>query len=306
MPRSGLVYRPLLIQQDHTGADDRNYVRHASQPMPTQTTAQVLGMAAHRLHLNPDHDQEKAEQQNKDKQQEREQGREKERELYNAGQPFVMAMDHTNASNNKAYGCYTHPAPTQTTRQDRALVTPPYMVEFYNTSTVRAVSEALGTITSGGRHHGLVLPPDFDEAAARLCQQLGERQCAPFTLSYYSSGENVHPIQDALGTISTKDRHALITSMSQADKVDPISASSASSASSPFQGQGRPERLEVEDLYFRMIDAQETKIAMGFDRGYIITGTEDEQVHQSGNSVASPVAAELMTRGMISLEKSKV
>lgn len=81
--------------------------------------------------------------------------------------------------------------PTQTARQDLALAMAPFIAELHGTSSARSVEDAMGCVTAGGNHHGLVSAP-------------------PFLTSYYGSDDGAHAVTDALGTQSTVDRHALV------------------------------------------------------------------------------------------------
>lgn len=51
------------------------------------------------------------------------------------------------------------PLRTQTTRAETALAVDPLIVEMYGTSTARPTSDAMGTVTAGGNHHGLAHKP---------------------------------------------------------------------------------------------------------------------------------------------------
>jgi DNA (cytosine-5)-methyltransferase 1 len=91
--------------------------------------------------------------------------------------------------------------------------------------------------------------------------------------SYYGTATDAG-LDDAMGALSTRDRHALVV--------------------------GKP--LSVEDLYFRMLKAHEVKAGMAFDRDYVVLGNQREQVKQLGNAVTPPVMELLIERCVESLK----
>lgn len=74
--------------------------------------------------------------------------------------------------------------PTQTTRQDTALVVPPFMVDLRGENAPRRVGDAISTVCASGNHHALIMP-------------------------YYSTGV-AKPTGEPIPTVTTTDRHALI------------------------------------------------------------------------------------------------
>lgn len=127
--------------------------------------------------------------------------------------------------------------------------------------TASGLDEPVGTISAGGLHHALV-----------------SGEAIGFLQSYYGTG-NQAPLDDAMGTLSTRDRHALC-------------------AGQPATGN---RQLSVEDLYFRMLKAHEVKAGMAFDRDYVVLGSQRDQVKQLGNAVTPPVMEMLIERCVQSL-----
>lgn len=250
--------------------------------------------------------------------------------------PYLMSLSH--GSHLTAYvKSVEQPYPTQTTRQDVGLVTPPFILEMHDqyrsrpiteplstvcagtinqyliepfiaemhgTSTAHSTSEPLATVCASAIHHALVTPPPpflvncahggaadptdiriystHDRPMPTMCAggiQHGlvvpDAEHQAYLMSYYSNG-TLLPISEAVGTITTKDRHALIT-------------------------QEAPEP-RVEDCGFRMLRPHEVKRAMAFPSNYVITGTQKEQVKQLGNAVTPPVMKLLAERCIAALE----
>ncbi len=95
-------------------------------------------------------------------------------------------------------------------------------------------------------------------------------------MSYYANG-SLSPVNEAVSTITTKERHALVTQHKESRQ--PL----------------------VEDCGFRMLKTHEIKAAMAFPSEYVITGGQKEQVKQLGNAVTPPVMRLLVERCITSL-----
>jgi len=92
-------------------------------------------------------------------------------------------------------------------------------------------------------------------------------------MAYYGNQPTYARTSEPLPTLTTVDRHALIT----------------------------PEEM-LPDCGFRMLVPQELKLAMSFPQSYIITGNKSEQVKQIGNAVTPEVAKWLGRQVMESLQ----
>ena len=138
------------------------------------------------------------------------------------------------------------PLRTQTARLETALAlppAPPFVVELRGGgSTHRPIHDPLATVCASGNHHGLLVP-------------------------YYGTGQ-ARPTSAPVGTVTTRDRHAVLT---------PAPA--------------------VEHCRFRMLTPAEVQAAMAFAPGYRVLGTRREQVRQLGNGVTPP-AAELLVSAL--------
>ncbi|MBZ4319409.1 DNA cytosine methyltransferase [Streptomyces huiliensis] len=83
------------------------------------------------------------------------------------------------------------PLRTVTTRNETALALPPYMVELRGgSSSHRAITRPLATVTAGGNHHGVVTAPDL-------------------VVPYYSNG-TARPADRPLPTVTTVERHGAL------------------------------------------------------------------------------------------------
>lgn len=145
----------------------------------------------------------------------------------------------------------SEPLRTPPCRQETGVVTPPFLTTLRgggSRTSAYGLEQPLATFSADGTHHGLVTPPE-----AQPPEQ--------FLLSYYSNG-GLHPAAEPLGTVTTTDRHALI------------------SAATP----------RVEDCTFRMLTPREIAAGMAFAPDYTVTGTNRQQVRGYGNAVTPPAA----------------
>jgi DNA (cytosine-5)-methyltransferase 1 len=214
-----------------------------TEPLPTQTTAQTTGLVV---------------------------------------PPFLIDTSRTDAGNDRSYALADKPLPTQTTHQDKGLVIPPFLVGNYTPGTYYPLDKPMGTVTTQD-HHSLIVPPfivemrnnsfvrGVEEPLSTVCtsgSHHGLVMADSFFMSYYGKDE-CHSSLEPLGTVTTKDRHALI-------ELGPS--------------------IKVEDCYFRMLQPTEIGRAMAFPDSYVVLGTSREKVKQYGNAVTPPVLQLIMER----------
>ncbi|PXX53918.1 DNA (cytosine-5)-methyltransferase 1 [Nocardia tenerifensis] len=153
------------------------------------------------------------------------------------------------------------PLRTQTTRNETAVAFVPFVAELRGgSSDARPVTEALATVTASGNHHGLVTPPNG------MSPELWNALLLP----YYGTG-TARPVSDPMGTLSTRDRFALVDEVTERD---------------------------IEDVRFRMLEPGEIQDAMAFRKDYIVLGNKRQQVRQLGNAVTPP-AAEILISALV-------
>ncbi|MFI6793633.1 DNA cytosine methyltransferase [Nonomuraea sp. NPDC050383] len=175
------------------------------------------------------------------------------------------------------------PLRTQTARNETGLAWLPFVAELRGGgSDARSVSEALATVTASGNHHGLCVPPGFvmrnntpRGGAGHLCTPFDEPLRALTTaghqsvvtwesllVPYYGKG-NARPAGEPIGTLSTRDRYAVVNGLAD---------------------------LDLDDVLFRMLEPHEIGRAMAFGQDYVVLGNKREKVRQYGNAVTPPVA----------------
>ncbi len=140
----------------------------------------------------------------------------------------------------------------------------------------------MGAVTAGGTHHGLVTGAQvtlrgtrsldsFDAPMGTACAtaiQTGVLTREPFVVSYYGTDQAAH-VADPLGTVTTKERHALV--------------------------DGSPAE-SIEDLYFRMLDVPELLVGTGYAPDYKLVGTKGDRVRLIGGSNYSGIEQLLVQR----------
>lgn len=187
--------------------------------------------------------------------------------------PFVVKGEHTQKEGyTKSLGGVIQ---TQTVRQSMALVTP-MLVEMNRTGKTKRLSEATSTFTSGGVNHSMVSMPVVVENKGQSNSKSAMNACGTLTTEphlgivtdeswnsfiHYNYGKDtISHTKDPLGTATTRDRHSVISF----------------------------KKPVLEDCYYRMLRASEIKLAMAFEKDYIVLGNQRDQVKQLGNAVTPP------------------
>ncbi|MEV6360332.1 DNA cytosine methyltransferase [Nocardia asteroides] len=137
----------------------------------------------------------------------------------------------------------------------------PFIAEMRGgSSDARAVTDPLATVTASGNHHGVVTPP------TGMSTQLWNSMLLP----YYGTG-TARPVTDPIGALSTRDRFALVDTITEQD---------------------------IDDVRFRMLEPEEIQSAMAFRSDYIVLGNKRQRVRQLGNAVTPP-AAEILISALV-------
>jgi DNA (cytosine-5)-methyltransferase 1 len=114
-------------------------------------------------------------------------------------------------------------------------------------------------------------------------------------MSYYGSNGNQRQLNEAMGTVTATERHALVQvpfllGYANGDgpaktAVDPLRTVHTENG----QALAQPHGIAVDDCYFRMLQPHEIGRGMAFPETYTVLGNKREQVRQYGNAV-TPVA----------------
>lgn len=167
--------------------------------------------------------------------------------------PFLINLNHQEA---RPLYVGDSPFPTQTAYDSTGITVPPFILDHLGEYRPREITRPFSTICAGGNHQSLVTPPVW-------------------LMSYYNHGQ-MSLVQEAVPTVTTLERHALVTGNTS-------------------------NNINIEDCGFRMLVPGEIQVAMAFPDDYILTGTRREQVKQLGNGVTPPAMKEIMGRVIDSL-----
>lgn len=177
----------------------------------------------------------------------------------------------------------TVPMRTQTTRNETGIAFSPFITELRGGgSTARPTSHPLSTVTASGNHHGLVVP-------------------------YYGASEYAKPDSEALGTLTTVDRFALVTRHNSskgagAEMTTPAGEPFRTLTTTGHQSLTTGTVPDIQDCLFRMLEPSEVAAGMAFPTDYIWEGNRRERVRMAGNAVTPPAARDLVAAVAESLE----
>jgi DNA (cytosine-5)-methyltransferase 1 len=169
------------------------------------------------------------------------------------------------------------PARTQTARAETGLAVPPFIAILRGNCGTQPVTDALGTITTSGLNHALVMRNNGAHGdAGHLCT----------------------PALEPLRALTAAGHQSLLTWEHLAHLLVPYNRTGvARAATEPMGSVTTHDRyglaalaVAVEDVLFRMLEPHEIGAAMAFIDGYQVLGSKRERVRQYGNAVTPPVA----------------
>lgn len=185
------------------------------------------------------------------------------------------------------------PLRTQTARNETGLAWLPFMVTLRGGGDQlrgRSIGEPVGTVSANGNHHGLVTPdlPAFvmrnngskgdggehctsASDPMRTLTTSGHQSLVTWDhllVPYYGNGA-AKTVREPVGTLSTRDRYALVTG-----------------------------NVDINDVLFRMLEPHEIGRAMSFADAYVVLGNKREKVRQYGNAV-TPNCAEVIVSALV-------
>jgi DNA (cytosine-5)-methyltransferase 1 len=210
-----------------------------------------------------------------------------------ANHPFIINNQHSTGIDFRVKSTL-EPINTISTAHGFRLVTPPpFIIKLEHSKQegyVRSAMESMQTQTTT-QSMGVVTPPFLVELKGTSNHRSVDAPLGCVTsvgyhgivsndafrsfLTYYYSGYDQNSaITDPTATIPTKERAGLVT----------------------FQ------KPVLEDCFYRMISSEEVKLAMAFDKNYVVLGTEKDKVKQCGNAVTPPAMEWLVERVAESLD----
>lgn len=144
------------------------------------------------------------------------------------------------------------PLGTITGQDHHGLLRLPLLTALRNGVRTRSTAEVMHTLVTAPQL-GLVTPPPLSPQRPEEWALLA---------SYYRTAVP-HPVQDPMGTLTARDRHALV--------------------------QGEGPVIDLDECYFRMLQPHEHQAGMAIRPDYRIGGNKRERVRQCGQAVTPPV-----------------
>lgn len=170
------------------------------------------------------------------------------------GLPIFVTTRYTSGVDCRVKGAYDA-LPTQPGDGSHALFqvpASPFIVESFGTSKARSIAERIGAQTTTGSYG--------------LCSN----EAVSAFLTYYYGNSNAGSITNPLGTVTTKERAAIV--------INPC------------------QNVDINDCTYRMLLPSEIQRAMAFADDYIVLGSARDKTRQLGNAVTPPVMELLIDR----------
>lgn len=251
---------------------------------------------------------------------------------------LVMGLEHGGEAGrvNKV----TDPYPTQTGRQDKALVRLPFLLGQQSAAVARPIDEASPTVSTAGAISLLVPAGGTWNEAAKDTREPFPTQTtremyglvqapSPFLLSFYGERHGTRGLGEPMPVVPGWVNHALIGSNRAHNLLRSVRQELHTVVAGggqhfllvPYNRTGHARELcepvgtmrthdsegllevapAVEDCYFRMLQPHEIQAAMAFPAEYIVRGTSRDRVKQLGNAVTPPVMSLLFDRCVATL-----
>lgn len=179
------------------------------------------------------------------------------------------------------------PIRTMTTRNETGLAIPhSFIGELRGGSCdARSIDQPLSTVVASGFHHALV--STFNGRNSRGAQPVTHAlptvtthdRCALLMRNNTGGPEMSTPVTEPIRTITTGGHQSLLTAPTEAP-------------------------VDINDVWFRMLEPSESKRAMDFADKYVITGSKREQQRLAGNAVTPPVSRDLFGLVVAALDPS--
>jgi DNA (cytosine-5)-methyltransferase 1 len=146
-----------------------------------------------------------------------------------------------------------NPLPARTTRENDALLCPPFVITLRRHAAPAGVDMPVASVTAGGNHHGLTVPPGAMAQATELT--------FPTLVIPYRKGSKAHRTDQPVSALTTREQHGLLRSA-----------------------------ISIDECRYRMLRPREQLRAQRFPDSYRVLGNVSEQTMQAGNAVSANVA----------------
>lgn len=190
--------------------------------------------------------------------------------------PFIIKLEHSQRSDNVSP--VNEAMSTQNTRQSSMLLSG-YVKSTSESLPTQTTCQGMGFVsspfitTSRGQSKAHSSTDALTTQSQMINHGIVTDESFKSFISYYYGKDQASNISDPLGTVSCNDRCAMINY----------------------------QQPKIEDCYYRMLKPPEVKLAMAFDKDYIVLGSGRWQVKQLGNAVTPPAMEWLVSQCIESL-----
>lgn len=198
------------------------------------------------------------------------------------------------------------PLRTLHTTMSKALLVPFVLDNNFNNRGV-STDRPLPTLTTA-TNKGLIVPVEGRTGKRAAPADLPLRTQATrnetaLLVPYYSNTKAAKPVSDPMGTITTVDRHALVTLRGTNTPKHVRLPMDTVTAGGNHHGLVDITEEDVMAARFRMLEPHEIAAGMAFPHTYQWQGTKRERVRLAGNAVTPPAARDLMAVTVETLRK---
>ena len=254
--------------------------------------------------------------------------------------PFVVQLSHTHAGDRRAHDAGSALG-TQTTRNTKALCTPPLFVttNFFDSRGARRADEPFPTQTTAGKwalvapaflskQYGGDHPPISLHAPAGTVTGSDHHALvelpAPFMTELHGTGRARSLTEPLLCVTAGGRHHGLVApqalagflahyysqggqASSLAESARTVTTRDRAAVVLAPSGEASDEDVErwidqvLPECTFRMLKPHELKRAQAFRDDYVVLGNQDDQVKQIGQANPPPTMRTLLERGIATL-----
>lgn len=220
--------------------------------------------------------------------------------------PAFLAAITRRGNEEGGLGRVEDPVRTLTAQQEQALV-----ITNRRHHTPRQTDEPLTTICAGGNHHGLIVPStstgrprDTGEPLPTLVTTQRPGLVMRNNTARGDQGQMVTPVQEPARTLTTTGNQSLLMPYYGQSKPQPVTDPMGTVTTRDRHALIDPDSI-VDDCGFRMLQPHEIAAAMAFPDGYIPDHlTKKDRVRLAGNAVTPPVMAWITGRIAQALEEA--
>jgi DNA (cytosine-5)-methyltransferase 1 len=139
------------------------------------------------------------------------------------------------------------------------------------------------------------------QPASNVMRTLTCRNETGLLMPYYGSSEGCTTTDKPMGTLTTRDRYALVTLRGHNAPKPVTSVMDTISAGGNHNALADVSVKDINECRFRMMTPEEDARGMAFPESYIWHGTKRERVKLAGNAVCPPIERDLVSVAMDAL-----